>query len=111
MAIFKQKVLLIFLGLTAALFMSSFILSFFELSGSSYPIILHFEPFRGVDLIGNMTDFWSIWASGFIFAILNTWLAEILFYRERFLSYLFIAANVLISVLILIISGVIIGAN
>lgn len=109
--ILKQKILLIFLGLTLAIFVSSFALSFFKLNGLSYPIIFHFDPFRGVDFIGDMTDFWSIWAGGFVFAILNTWLAEVLFYRERFLSYLFVAANVLISILILIISGVIIGAN
>lgn len=111
MAILKQKVLLILLGFSAALFLGSFVLSIFKLNNLSYPVILHFDAFRGVDFIGDMTDFWSIWASGLFITIINTWLGETLFHRERFLAYLFLSANVLIALLILIISGVVIGAN
>ncbi len=111
MNIFRQKILLVLMGLTGALFGASLILALFRLNGLSYPIILHFDPFRGVDFLGNMTDFWSIWAGGLVFVILNTWLSETLFERERFLSYLFIAANVLIALLMLIITGVVAGAN
>jgi len=111
MNIFKQKVLLALMGLTGVLFGGSLILALFRLGGLSYPIILHFDPFRGVDFLGNLTDFWTIWASGLVLTAINTWLGETLFERERFLSYLFISANVLIALLILIISGVVIGAN
>jgi len=111
MNIFKQKILLILMGITGVLFGASLVLALFRLNGLSYPVILHFDPFRGVDFLGDMTDFWSIWAGSLIFTGLNTWLAETLFYRERFLSYLFISANVLIALLILIITGVVIGAN
>lgn len=111
MNIFKQKVLLILMGLTGLLFGGSLILALFRLNGLSYPIILHFDPFRGVDFLGNINDFWTIWGSGLLLVVLNTWLSETLFRRERFLSYLFLSANALIALLILIITGVVIGAN
>ncbi len=99
------------MGLAAALFLASFLLSIFKLNNLSYPIILHFDIFRGVDFIGDITDFWSIWASGFFIAVINVWLGETLFHRERFLAYFFLSADVLIALLVLIITGVVIGAN
>ncbi len=111
MNIFKQKVLLILMGLTGILFGASLTMALFRLGGLSYPVILHFDPFRGVDFLGNMTDFWAVWIGGFVLMVINVWLGETFFKRERFLSYLFISANVIIALLILIITGVVIGAN
>ncbi|MEK7089745.1 MAG: hypothetical protein AAB920_02925 [Patescibacteria group bacterium] len=98
-------------GTHSGAFFGSFVLSILKLNNLSYPVILHFDAFRGVDFIGDMTDFRGIWASGLFITIINAWLGETLFQRERFLSYLFLSANVLIALLILIITGVVIGAN
>jgi hypothetical protein len=111
MKIFRRKILLILLGITGALFGASLVLALFRLNGLSYPVILHFDPFRGVDFLGNIADFWLVWGGGVIFVALNTWLAETIFERERFISYFFVSVNVLIALLILIITGVVIGAN
>jgi hypothetical protein len=111
MTLFRQKVLLILMGLTAALFLASLVLSLLRLGDLSYPVILHFDAFNGVNFVGNMTDFWSIWFSGLVIVVLNTWLAGTLFRRERFLSYLFVSVNVLIALLVLIITGVVVSAN
>lgn len=111
MAIFREKILLVLIGISAALFVASLLLGVFRLNGLSYPIILHFDAFRGVDFVGNLTDFWSIWAGGIIIAAANLRLAGALFHRERFLSYLFVSVNVLIALLALIITGVVASAN
>jgi hypothetical protein len=111
MKILKQRVILMLMGLTGALFGASLVLALFRLNGLSYPVILHFDPFRGVDFLGNIADFWLVWIGGIILVALNTWLAENIFERERFISYFFISVNVLISLFILIITGVVIGAN
>ena len=111
MTIFREKILLILIGISAALFAASLLLTFFRLNGLSYPVILHFDAFRGVDFVGNLADFWTIWAGGIIIAAANLWLAVSLFHRERFLSYLFVSANVLIALLTLIITGVVASAN
>ena len=111
MAIFREKIFLILIGISAALFVAGLLLGIFRLNGLSYPIILHFDAFRGVDFVGNLTDFWTIWAGGIVIATVNLRLAASLFHRERFLSYLFVSANVLVALLTLIITGVVASAN
>jgi len=110
-AILRQKVLL-------SLFILSFVLLFFSLilfsiksGGLSSPLVLHFDDFRGIDLFGEKADVLWIWLIGFLALLINSALSRILFYRERFLSYLFMGSNVLISLLILIFIAVVIRIN
>ena len=111
MEIFKEKILLVLSVLSGALFLSSFLLIALNVGGFGTPVILHYDALRGIDLFGEKFDVWAIWLTGFIIAVSNIFLGHILFYRERVLSYLFIAANFLIALLVLIISGVIVSVN
>jgi len=111
MKIFKQKILLIFLALTAVLFILSFALIYFNLGRLSAPLILHFDALRGVDFFGEKADFWGIWLVAFVVAIINMILGEVFFYRERILSYIFLGANLLLAILTLIFVAVVIRVN
>ena len=83
MAILKQKVLQ-FSWDSQRCFFGSFVLSILKLNNLSYPVILHFDAFRGVDFIGDMTDFRGIWASRLFITIINAWLGETLFSASDF---------------------------
>ncbi len=110
-SIFKQKPLIILSGLSGVAIFGSLILAFSKLGGLSYPLVLHFDNFQGVDFLGGTTDFWSIWLGGFACVILNFVLSETLFEKERVLSYVFLVANLLISLLLFVITAVTIAAN
>ncbi|MEK9194692.1 MAG: hypothetical protein AAB884_02675 [Patescibacteria group bacterium] len=109
--IFKQKTLLVLSIISGAFFLFSFLLIVLNIGGFGSPVILHYDVFRGIDLFGDKFDVWAIWITGFLLGILNIILSNTFFYRERVLSYLFIAVNLLISILILVVSGVIVSVN
>ncbi len=111
MAIFKGKALWIPLGLTAAFFAAGAIIGLLKVNGLGYPVIIHFDQFQGVDFVGSASDFWGIWLGGLAIAALNCVLSEVFFRRERFLAYLFIAANALIGLFTLIFAAVVASAN
>lgn len=111
MEIFKEKILVILSALSGAFLFFGLVLIYFNIHNFSLPVILHFDAFRGIDLFGERVDVWGIWFTGLIAILVNTYLAEVLFYRERVLSYLFIGANFLLALLVLIISGVIVSVN
>ncbi len=110
-SIFTRKPLLILSSLSGIAVLGSLILAFLKLGGLSYPLVLHFDNFQGVDFLGNTTDFWGIWFGGFAFIVLNFFLGEVMFKKERVLSYVFLSVNLLLSLLLFIITAVIIAAN
>jgi hypothetical protein len=93
--------------LTAA----SLALGLIKVSGLGYPVIIHFDQFRGVDFIGTASDFWGIWLGSFIMLSLNTSLSIVFFRRERFLTYLFLSADVLLALFMLIFTAVVVATN
>lgn len=110
-SIFRKKPLLVLSGLSGIAILGSLILAFLKLKGLSYPLVLHFDIFRGVDFLGDTTDFWGIWLGGFACIILNFFLGEVMFKKERVLSYVFLAINLLLALLLFIITAIVIGAN
>ncbi len=110
-SIFTRKPLLILSGLSGIAILGSLILAFSKLGGLSYPLVLHFDSFQGVDFLGDTTDFWGIWLGGFACIVLNFFLGEVMFKKERILSYVFLSANLLLSLLLFVITAVIINAN
>ncbi len=98
-AIVRDKIIFVFLLLTAILLVVSFVLTYFKVDALSYPLILHFNPYQGVDLMGVKADVWGIVAMGFLVVVINTVLARTLFYRERIITYIFLATNVLLALL------------
>ncbi len=77
----------------------------------SYPLILHFSSYFGVDAVGGRGSVWGIVAIAALVAILNAFIGATFFYRERVLTYLFFATNVLIALLSLVAVANIIALN
>jgi hypothetical protein len=107
----KEKVLRVFLVITGILFLLSLGLIYFNTKNLDTPLILHFDQIKGIDLFGEKIDLWLIWFMGFAMAVINTFLGQVFFERERILSYIFIGTNILISILLLIVVGTIISVN
>ena len=64
-------------------------------------LVFHFDNFRGPDFLGEVRDVWSILGIGVLALFLNGFLADELYWRERFLAYLLSGISVIFSLLIL----------
>lgn len=111
MIIFREKILLLFLILSLIFLLASAVFIFFNTDKMGSPLILHFDIYRGVDLMGEITDLWMILASGLLAILINSVLAEVFFYRKRILSYFLAGVNIFIGLLVLIAVAVIISVN
>ncbi len=109
--ILKQKPLLILSGITGGIIAINLVFLFTKLGGLSYPLVLHFDSFHGVDFLGDVSDFWGIWLGGAVLITLNFFLGGALFRKERVLSYVFFATNVLLATLLFVITAIIIATN
>lgn len=105
----KDKIILVFFGLSVALLFISALVGGIGLPGSQGPLILRFNKFaQEANLIG---DFRTVFSLGLVVAfivLVNFLLAREVYHRERFLSYIFAAATFVISLLFLIaVSGIV----
>ena len=94
-----------------ALFLTSAI--FFSLNFSSLPdeIIIQFNNFEGVKTFGAKSDLMGILTITGIALVINFILAETLFYRDRILALMLLAASFFIGILNIIILLLIISIN
>jgi len=95
---------LLILFLTALIF-------YFTLGSITTPLIIHFDAYKGIDFLGSRLDVFGILLSALVMILINLFLSNFLYNRERFLSYIFTFVSLLISILILIAIGVIISVN
>ena len=63
-------------------------------------IVLHFDVYRGIDLVGGRVDLFGALFAGFVMIALNFLLADFLYTRDRFLAYLLSFASLLLAILI-----------
>jgi len=108
---FAQKILLWGLILSVVIFLISVGLVVMHISNLPNITIIRFDSFSGIDFFGRPTDLWWILGVSLFMAIINTTLGIEFFYRERIVTYLFSATNLLISILTLIIVATIISVN
>ncbi|MDE2001301.1 MAG: hypothetical protein KGI60_01895 [Patescibacteria group bacterium] len=98
----KDKYLIAaFLG-AAVLWIFAFSLVYVNVTDIHSVLIIHFDNFRGADFFGSATDVVDILVIGAVVGAINGLLAHVLYYRERFLSYLLAGGTVLYMVLILL---------
>ena len=107
----KEKILLIFFSISFGLLLVSAGLIYLNLDNLSSPLILHFSVYEGVDLVGDKIDLWKIPIMGFLVFTLNLVLGAVFFYRERIITYVFLATGVFVSILVLINTAQIITLN
>lgn len=109
--ILKSRIALLFLSLTAVLLLTAFILILINVDNLSYPLIIHFNPYEGVNLTGGENSLWSILIIGLVIITLNTFLGNVFFKRERIVSYVFFVINFIIAIMTLISIAQIISIN
>lgn len=111
MNIFKEKALTILFGVSALFLVISFGTILFKIGGLSTPLIIHFDAFQGVDFFGEKADFWAIWIVGLVIMVINYFLANVFFHRERVLTYIIASVNTLIGIFLFVAVATIISVN
>lgn len=107
----RHKTISAFIIVSVVLLFASFLLISISYGRLAQSIVLHFDIFHGVDLFGARASVWWIWFLGLAIFLVNNGLAYEFYHRERFLSYLFLGANMLTSLFVLVVLGVIISIN
>ncbi len=96
---FYHNTLVHFLLLTTLLLqIVSFVVLFFFVPSQQSIVIVHYNVYFGVDLIGEWAQIFIIPTISLVFVITNTLLAQWLYYqKERIASYVLLLASILVS--------------
>ncbi len=109
--IFKDKYLRIIFCLSSAILLVVFLLISLKFWNVKKLIIIHFDAYKGIDFLGSRLDVFGILITAVVIFLINFFLSNLLFYRERFLSYIFAAVTLFFVILILIAVAAIISVN
>ncbi|MFA5099071.1 MAG: hypothetical protein WC461_02545 [Candidatus Paceibacterota bacterium] len=108
--ILKDKYLRITAALSVfVLFLAAVIFSF--AGPFNEKLILHFDSYNGIDLLGGQWQIFGVLFGALAILVINFYLSNFLYPRDRFLSYLFVFSGLLFSILILTAVSVIIYVN
>lgn len=88
--------------ISGGLILVALILAIFNLYNINNLLIMHYDGYKGIDFLGEKSDVFSLIGITIVMIILNIWLANRVYFRERFLSYFLSFSSLLLSVLILI---------
>jgi len=109
--IFKDKYLRVIFGLGLILILATAIIIVAKMGQLDSPFIIHFDFYRGIDLLGGLKEILVIPILALIIILINFGLTNFLYSRERFLSYIFAFISLWLAILILIAASVIISVN
>ena len=109
--LFRYKIFFIASAICALAFLLAVFVIYLHIDQLSTPLIFHFDKLNGIDISGSPIDLWRFLLAGFMMILINIILSYEFYYRERILSYFFLAANFLFSILSLIIVFLIVSTN
>ncbi len=109
--IIRDKYLRVVFALSFLILLLASLISYLKFSPMTSSLIVHFDAYKGIDFLGNKIDVFGILLSALVMVLINLFLAEFLYNRERFLSYIFGFVSFGLILLILIAISVIISAN
>lgn len=95
----KDKYLRIVLAATVALHSIVSVIVLAKFLPRRESIILHFDTYRGIDFVGGRMDLFGIVLSAYVMFALNFALADFLYTRDRFFSYVLSFGSLLLAVL------------
>lgn len=98
----RDKYLKAAAGLSLFVIFLAFLIFYFKFGSITAPLIIHFDADEGTNLLGEKSDVFKVLFSALIIILINSFLADFLYSRERLLSYLFSFGGLALSVLILI---------
>lgn len=111
MKIFKNKNFIVVFGLSLGFLILAAGIAYIRLAEIKTPLIIHFDAFKGIDFLGNSFDVFNILIVALVIVLINLFLAEFIFDRQYFLSFVFAYISLSVSTLILIAISVIISIN
>ena len=109
--VLKDKYTLILFALSFVILAFAFSIAYVNLSDANSLMVVHFDSYRGVDFFGAKSDVYNILTISLIIWLINLFLTNKFYFRERFLSYALATGTILFMVLILIAVNVIISVN
>lgn len=110
--IIKDKYLRVVAILSVLILFLATLIFYFKLGGqATIPLIIHFEAGKGIDFLAGRLEVFGILLSALAMILINFFLADFLYHRERFFAYIFGFAGLPITVLILIVISVIVSVN
>lgn len=109
--IFKDRYLRWVLIASVAVFLIALIIAGVKFITRTEPVIIHFDAFKGIDVVGNKIAVFGILFAFLSMLFVNFSIADFIYNRERFLSYIFSAISLLLSIFILIFIVVIVSVN
>lgn len=83
------------------LVVAALVLIFVTVRSLNFPVVLRFNERQGILMFGEQVQVFGVWFAFFALWVLNTLLAEFLYFRERMLSYTLVIANGFLSVFLL----------
>ncbi len=108
---FRKKSVGLLMGISVLFLLITLGLMVPKIGALTYPSIIHFDKWSGVNFLGDQSDFLGIIFTGLVFMCVNVFLSSRLFRKDRFAAYVFLASNILISILLLIFSATVVGNN
>lgn len=109
--IIKDRYLLVIFCLSALILIFSFIFAFLSLGGITTALIIHFDAYKGIDILAGRSTVFGILFSASAMLIINLFLADFLYHRDRFLAYILSFISLPLTILILIVISVIVSVN
>lgn len=109
--IVKDKYLRAVFGISFIILIFIFLFTLLKLKNIDGLLIIHFDAYKGIDFLGGKAEVFGILISAFSMFLVNAFLADFLYNRERFLAYIFGFAGLGLAILILIAMSVIISVN
>ncbi len=110
-SIIKDRYLFVVFGLSFLILLAISPFIYFRLAGDEGFLIIHFDAYKNIDFFGGRFDIFGILISALAIVSVNLFLADFLYNRERFLSYILCFGSFVLAVLILIVVSVIISVN
>jgi len=101
---FKDKVILINLGLSLVPWFFSLVWLYFKIEPQVEPVALRYTVYFGIDLIGPWWYVYLIPLIGFITLVINFSLAYLTYLSNKILAQLIMLASAIIQVLLVILS-------
>lgn len=98
-------------GIGALLTIAAGLWAYFTIGGARHVLIVHFDAFNGIDFLGTRRDVLGIALSAAVMNAVNFLLGNAFYSRERFVAWMIAAVNLLVSICVLAVIGIIIVNN
>ncbi|MDI6717793.1 MAG: hypothetical protein QMD86_01970 [Patescibacteria group bacterium] len=98
----NDKNLKIIFAASFIIFLAAAGVIFADFGNKNEPVIIHFDAYKGIDHIGNKIEMFGILFLEMTILLVNLFLSDFIYSRERFFSYVLGFVNLVISALVFI---------